>query len=84
MEADRAVRMGAQATVRGAEDVAAVFAGRALAAQPAIIDGTVGIAWAIEEHPRVTWNLVITGGRITHIDMLADPSTIDRLDITPL
>lgn len=81
---DRAVRMGAAATVTGPEKVATVFAGRALAAQPAAIDGAVGIVWPVDGRPKVVWDIIITDGRVTHIDMLADSSTIDRLEITPL
>ena len=48
-----AVRMGAPAQVRGAEGVPGMFAGRALAAQPATIDGRPGIVGTVVRQPRV-------------------------------
>src|SRR2546430_4196538 len=41
-----AVRMGASREVRGAAAVAKTFSGRARAAQPALVDGAVGLVWA--------------------------------------
>jgi RNA polymerase sigma-70 factor (ECF subfamily) len=41
-----AVQMGSPPEVRGSAEVAKVFSGRALAAQPALVDGIVGITWA--------------------------------------
>ncbi|MHB8463565.1 MAG: sigma-70 family RNA polymerase sigma factor, partial [Acidimicrobiales bacterium] len=67
-----AVRMGSPEQVLGARAVAGVFSGRALAAHPALIDGAVGIAWAVGGRPKVAWDVTVTGGKIVHIDMLAD------------
>jgi RNA polymerase sigma factor (sigma-70 family) len=85
LQADSAaVRMGSPAEVRGAMAVAGTFSGRALAARPALIDGVVGVVWAVGGRPKVVWDLTISDGRIVHIDMLAAPDSLDDLDVTIL
>jgi len=85
LEADAAaVRMGSPEVVRGATAVAGVFSGRALGAQPALIDGGVGIAWAVGGALKVVWDFTISEGKITHIDMLAAPEALGELDLTLL
>lgn len=81
---DAAVAMGSPGRVRGATDVATLFSGRALAARAVDIDGLTGIAWLVDGRPRVVWEFVIVDGVPTQIDMIADPATIDGLDIQPL
>ncbi|XVQ83548.1 sigma-70 family RNA polymerase sigma factor [Microbispora siamensis] len=75
-----AVRSGASAA-RGAYAVARGFAGRAKAAQLALIDGAPGLVWAPAGQPRVVFGFTITDGKITAIDMLADPGHLERLDL---
>jgi RNA polymerase sigma factor (sigma-70 family) len=85
LEADAAaVRMGSPAEVRGALAVAGTFSGRALAARPALIDGVVGVVWAVSGRPKVAWDLTISDGRIVHIDMLAARDSLDDLDLAIL
>src|SRR5205085_5489659 len=48
-----AVQAGAAEEVRGAAAVAATFAGRARFAQPALVNGAVGLVWAPGGQPRV-------------------------------
>ena len=85
LEADTAaVRMGSPQEVRGAPAVAGTFSGRALTAQPALIDGAVGIAWAVSGRPKVAWDLTIIDGKIVHMEMLAAPDVLDDLDLTLL
>ena len=79
-----AVRTGAQAEVRGARAVAATFSGRARAAKLALIDGVAGLVWAMGGRPRVVFSFTITGGKITAIDLLGDPATLDQLDLITL
>ena len=79
-----AVQMGSPDEVRGAAAVAGTFSGRALAAQPALIDGGVGIVWAVGGRPKVAWDFTITSGKIVHIDMLAAADSLDGLDLTML
>jgi RNA polymerase sigma-70 factor (ECF subfamily) len=85
LEADgAAVSMGSPAEIRGAVAVAGTFSGRALAAQTAIIDGVVGIVWAVKGRPKVAWDLTVSDGKIVHIEMLAAGDTLDGLDVTLL
>ena len=85
LEADAvAVRMGSPVEVRGAVAVAGTFSGRAQAAEPALIDGVVGVVWAVKGRPKVAWDLTITHGRIVHIDMLAAGDSLDMLDLAVL
>lgn len=82
LDADSAaVGMGSPEEVRGATAVAGTFSGRALAAQPALVDGTVGVAWAVGGRPKVVWDFTISRGKIVHIEMLAAPDSLDRLDL---
>jgi RNA polymerase sigma-70 factor (ECF subfamily) len=73
--------MGAPEQVHGATAVARMFSGRALEAQPALLDGAAGVVWAPEGQPRVVWDLSIANGTIARIDMLAAPTTLAELDL---
>jgi RNA polymerase sigma-70 factor (ECF subfamily) len=85
LEADgAAVRMGSPARVDGAAAVAGTFAGRARAAQPALIEGSVGMAWAVGGQTKVAWDFSIVDGKIVHIDMLASPELLAELGLTLL
>ena len=85
LEADpTAVGMGSPETVQGAGAVAASFSGRALGAQPAIIDGAVGIAWAVGGRLKVAWDFTISDNKVVHIAMLDAPDSLDDLDLTML
>jgi RNA polymerase sigma-70 factor (ECF subfamily) len=76
--------MGSPEEVRGAAAVAGTFSGRALAAQAALIDGAVGVVWAVGGRPKVAWDFTISGGKVVHIDMLAATDRLDDLDLTIL
>jgi RNA polymerase sigma factor (sigma-70 family) len=79
-----AVRMGSPEQTRGAHAVAGTFSGRALAARPALVDGTVGVVWAVGGRPKVVWDFVIEDGKVVHIDMLAAPETLDGIELVVL
>jgi RNA polymerase sigma factor (sigma-70 family) len=79
-----AVGMGSPDELRGARAVAGMFSGRALAAQPALIDGAVGVAWAVGGQLRVVWDVTVDDGKVTHIDMLAAPETLERMEVEVL
>ncbi len=79
-----AVQMGATAEVRGAADVAKTFAGRARFAQPALVDGAVGLVWAPGGQPRVVFGLTIEDGKILEIELLADAEHLGQRDLTLL
>ncbi len=75
---------GASSEVRGAPAVARQFSGRARAAQPALINGAVGFAWAPGGEPRAVFDLTITNGKIVAIDMITDPARLSHLDVALL
>jgi RNA polymerase sigma-70 factor (ECF subfamily) len=79
-----AVRMGSPEATRGAAAVAGVFSGRAAAAQPAFIDGAIGVVWAVDGRPKVVWDFTIEDGTVVHIDMLAAPDSLHDLDLAIL
>jgi RNA polymerase sigma factor (sigma-70 family) len=85
LRADRAaVQMGASREVRGARAVAKTFSGRARAAQPALVNGAVGMVWIQRGRPRVVFGFTITDGKIVGIDMFADSERLGRFDLTIL
>jgi RNA polymerase sigma factor (sigma-70 family) len=77
-----AVQAGSAAEVRGAAAVAGTFSGRARFARPALVDGAAGAVWAPGGRPRVVFAFTIAGGRITGIDLVADPERLRRATIT--
>jgi RNA polymerase sigma factor (sigma-70 family) len=79
-----ATRKGVPEEVRGARGVAKIFSGGAQTAQPALIDGAIGLVWAMDGRPRVAWDFTIRDGKVVHIDMLCDRETLDRLVLTLL
>jgi RNA polymerase sigma factor (sigma-70 family) len=82
LRADRVVvRTGAAGEVRGAAAVAATFLGRARGARPALIDGAAGAVWAPGGQPRVVFDFTVAGGRITDIELLADPEHLALMEL---
>jgi RNA polymerase sigma factor (sigma-70 family) len=79
-----AVRMGSPDEVQGAPAVAGIFSGRALGAQPALIDGAVGVVWVVDGRLKVAWDFTISCGKVVHIDMLAAPDSLNDLDLKVL
>ncbi len=75
------VQMGATARVTGADAAASTFSGRARAARPALVDGVPGAAWAQDGRFMVVFDFRVTNGKITGIEMIADPETIGDLDV---
>jgi hypothetical protein len=75
-----AVGMGAAREVRGAPAVADTFAGRARAAQPALVGAAVGLVWGSRGSPQVVFDLTFRNGKIVAIDLVADPQRIRELD----
>ncbi len=85
LRADRAaVQMGASAEVHGAPAVAETFSKRARFAQPALVNGAVGLVWAPGGRPRVVFGFTITRGKIVEIELVADPERLRQLDLTVL
>ena len=78
---DATVQAGAEREVRGAAAVAATFSGRARVARPALIDGAPGAVWSQGGRPRVVFDFTFDGDMIVAIDLLADPATLEALDL---
>lgn len=79
-----AVAVGATVLVRGADAVAESFSGRARTAVLALVDGAAGAVWAPAGKPKVVFAFTLTEGRITEIDLIADPTHLDELTLEPL
>jgi RNA polymerase sigma-70 factor (ECF subfamily) len=77
-------RANMQPEVRGALAVAGAFAGRAVGAQTAMIDGFVGAIWAHGGRPRAAFEFRIAHGKIVSIEMVADPKRLGRLELEVL
>ncbi|MFF3455413.1 sigma-70 family RNA polymerase sigma factor [Streptomyces sp. NPDC002730] len=84
LRTDTAAALSGAGAARGAAAVADTFAGRAKAAQPALINGSAGLVWAPGGRPRVVFGFTITHGRITAIDILADAERLSGLDLEVL
>jgi RNA polymerase sigma factor (sigma-70 family) len=79
-----AVQAGASEELRGAPAVAGQFSGRAQVAQPALVDGAVGLVWAPGGQPRVVFDFTIAGGKVVAIEMVADSERLGQLDLVVL
>jgi RNA polymerase sigma-70 factor (ECF subfamily) len=75
---------GIDREVVGARQVAAQFAGRARAAQPALIDGVPGLVWAQGGKPRVVFAFTFAEGKISGIELVGDAARIAELDVVIL
>ena len=65
----------------GAAAVADQFSGRAQVARTALVDGAVGAVWSVGGKVRVVFDFLVQGGRVTGITLLADPDTLDGMDL---
>ncbi|WP_049735749.1 sigma-70 family RNA polymerase sigma factor [Rhizobium ecuadorense] len=79
-----AARFGTIGEMRGADEVARAFKGRAQAAEIAVVDGELGFVVQIGGQLRVVVALTIADGRIAAIDAIADPDHLERLDYSIL
>lgn len=79
-----AVRLGGIAELRGAQVVAENFKGKAQLARAALVDGALGVVVAPRGRLLLVLNLVIDEGRITAIDVVADPDRLAALDLSDL
>jgi RNA polymerase sigma-70 factor (ECF subfamily) len=67
--------------IRGQEEVAKIFNGRARAARQVLVDGQAGLAIVLGGQPRMIFDFVIEHGRIIEISLIADPRKISGLDL---
>jgi RNA polymerase sigma factor (sigma-70 family) len=89
VRADRgAAPAGVPVVVRGAASVAeqalAFARRRARFAQPALVNGAVGVVVAPRGRLFAVLGFTITGGKIVEIEVLADPARLRRLDLAVL
>jgi RNA polymerase sigma-70 factor (ECF subfamily) len=71
--------------VRGGPAVARTAAkGRARAARPALVNGTVGVVVAPRGRLLMVLGFTIRGGKIVEIDAIADPARLRKLDMAVL
>ncbi|GIH08484.1 RNA polymerase sigma factor [Rhizocola hellebori] len=76
-----AVRLGSAAEIHGASTLADYWNGKAADARVALLDGIVGAVWAPRGKVRVALSFTVTDGRITAINLTADPQQLTELDI---
>ncbi|MDH6126001.1 sigma-70 family RNA polymerase sigma factor [Kitasatospora sp. GP82] len=82
LRADRVVPLlGTEHELRGRPSVLSAFLGRAQDARTALLDGTVGAAWAPDGKLRGALRFTIADGKVVAIDVVADPDQLDRLDV---
>ena len=79
-----AMPSGASREVRGAPAVAKQFSGRARLAQPALVNGAVGIVVAPLGRLLMVLSVTFTRGKIAEIDVIADPESLRQLDLAVL
>jgi hypothetical protein len=87
LRADRAAAPPAGRVVRGARAVAEgalSFSRRARFAQPALVDGAVGLVVAPRGRLFGVLGFTVRRGKIVEIDVVADPARLRRLDLAAL
>ncbi|MBV9119403.1 MAG: sigma-70 family RNA polymerase sigma factor [Chloroflexi bacterium] len=80
---EQAQRMGGGLPrLDGANEVAEFFSTRRMGvAQLALIDGVAGAVWFAKDRPRVVFGFTIEDGKITSIDLSADPRRVAEMKI---
>src|SRR5215831_9740198 len=73
-----------ESEMRGATVVADIFKGRALGAQLALINGSVGTTWIGGGKPRVAFLFTVEHGKIQGIDVVMDPEDLKEMEVEPL
>ncbi|GHO43816.1 sigma-70 family RNA polymerase sigma factor [Ktedonospora formicarum] len=75
---------GAAKEIHGAQAVAREFAGRAQGARPALVNGAVGVIVAHHGHLFLVLNLTLADGKISEINVVADPEHLNQIDLAVL
>ncbi|HEX7798505.1 MAG TPA: sigma-70 family RNA polymerase sigma factor [Vicinamibacterales bacterium] len=70
--------------IRGREQVAETFSGRAGAAQLALINGVTGAVWAPGGRTRAAFTFTVENGKISEMEIVYDPERIAGLEIAIL
>jgi RNA polymerase sigma-70 factor (ECF subfamily) len=81
---DAAARLEGSAELRGAAAVAQAFKGRARSAQSALINGAVGVVVAPRGQLLLVLNVTVANGKITAIEVTADPERLAGFDLAVL
>ena len=85
LRADAAVPvLGGLERLSGDEAVARAFLGKAQAARAALLDGAPGAVFAADGRLRGALEFVVSGGRITAVDVVSDPVVLAALDVVLL
>ncbi len=79
-----AVKVGSDAERRGPLSVAEMFSGRAREARLALLGAAVGAVWAPGGTPRVAFSFTVVDGKITAVDIVADPEQLRAFDVVVL
>ncbi|WP_188455717.1 sigma-70 family RNA polymerase sigma factor [Virgibacillus oceani] len=80
-----AIDKNGSSEIHGARAVAKMLmAGRAKAAHPALVNGSIGVAVAPSGNLLLALVLTYMGGKIVGVDVVRDPECIQELDITVL
>jgi RNA polymerase sigma factor (sigma-70 family) len=83
----RAQGPGAAGEIRGAPAVAEralMFAHLAPFARPALVNGAVGFVMTREGRPASIVGVIVRGGKIVEVDVVADPERLQELDLAIL
>ncbi|KQL49470.1 RNA polymerase subunit sigma-70 [Brevibacillus choshinensis] len=82
---DREVAIdGTVKELRGAQAVAKQVAGRAQAARPVLVNGTVGVVVAPNGRLLFVLDFTVKNSQITEIELVSDPSRLRQLDLSVL
>lgn len=76
-----AQRLGGQAEIRGAKQIARFFSGRAGGARPALADGEPALVVAPGGRLLLVLRLGFRGGRIAAIEAVAEPARLAAIDL---
>jgi RNA polymerase sigma-70 factor (ECF subfamily) len=74
-------RDGAEATIRGAEQLAKQVAGRIQASHIVLVNGAVGVVVAPQGRLQYVLQYTIREGRIAEVELISDPVRISGLDL---
>lgn len=70
--------------IRGAQNVARQYSGRAQGARPVLVNGSVGVLVAPRGRLFLVMIPTIADGKITEINVIADPARLSQLDLKVL
>ena len=79
-----AAALGAAREMRGAEEVARTFLGRAAGARALVVDGMPNAAWVVKGAPKVVFEFVVEHGKIVSFDLRGDADFIALAQIEGL